>query len=302
MSISVEMIQASQCAETGTKIFTMVLEYPRVIHSQLMTHRVFSRNGSSTRAIPIEKSISNIQDNPAKFIWTGKQSGMQGLSLAGDKSLIDQANIVHALAQNNAISTARMLDALGVHKQNAGRYLEAFQNIRICITSTQWKNWDWLRADVEAQPEIDELANKVWQARQNAEILILSEGEWHVPFTDRLRNEHGVLEYFSEEGEKLTLNQAINVSMSCSAQTSYRKNDASLEKAEDMQDKLFSGRKVHASPSEHQATPVGNHVAGNFDWPSGVTHVDRNMDLWSGNFKHWIQNRQLIPRHDKELF
>lgn len=303
MSIKVEHIQTSVCKLTGERITTLVAEYPRIIHSQLLTHRVFTRNGSSTRAVPINTSIQNIKDNPVKFIWTGKKPGMQGSSLGPeDSKLKDQAELVHIIARENAFITARTLDALGIHKQHAGRYLETFQNIRVCITSTEWENWDWLRIDADSQPEITELAEKIYKARTYGTAVELSAGEMHVPFVGRKRNpDTGELEYFELGTDKpLTKAEAINVSMSASAQTSYRKNDTSLEKAEDMHAKLFAGKKVHASPSEHQASPIGavNNKFNPEEWPEGVTHVDRDSSLWSGNFKNFIQNRQLIPNHD----
>jgi hypothetical protein len=92
--------------------------------------------------------------------------------------------------------------------------------------------------------------------------------------------------------------------MSSSAQTSYRKTDYSLEKADDMYDKLFGGKKIHASPAEHQATPVPSFDANEGEtkeWPKGVTHMARNYTYWSGNFCQWIQNRQLIEGHDRAL-
>lgn len=306
MTIKVEVIQASECAVTGKKIFTLALEYPRPIHAQLLTHGVFSKNGSSSRAVPIGAAIDQVRSNPSKVIWTGKQAGMQGLNLAGDKKLIDLADLVHTMAREQAILTARTLDALGIHKQNAGRYLEPFQNIRIVLTSTEWENWDWLRIDAAAQPEIEQLAVAMKAARDAAVPMILNAGEWHVPFVKRTRdaeNSGNIIYSCISTGEVFTLEQAKNISMSVCAQTSYRKADHTLEKAEDMQGKLFGGDKIHASPSEHQATPIGEFEwEDNCDWPEGVTHMSRDYTFGSGNFKLWIQNRQLIPNHDKELF
>lgn len=302
MTIKVEMIQASQCSVTGQLIHTMVLEYPRAIHAQLLTHRVFGKNSSSSRAVPIQAAIDNVKENPAKFMWTGKQAGMQGTNLSGDAGTIHSAELVHIMARENAITAVRMLDALGIHKQNACRYLEPFQNIRIVLTSTEWENWDWLRVDAAAQPEIQQLAIKMKEARDNADVMLLAPGQWHVPFVLRAKSETGAVSYWDEtSSEELTPTEAINISMSACAQTSYRKTDYSLEKAEDMYDKLFGGEKIHASPAEHQATPIGDFNKNDGRWPKGVTHMSRNSDFWSGNLRSFIQNRQLIKGHDKAL-
>ena len=306
MTIKAEVVQASECAATGKQIHTLILEYPRAIHAQLLTHGVFSKNSSSSRAVPIQAAIDNVKENPAKFIWTGKQSGMQGTDLKGDARTIHSAELINIMARENAITAVRMMDAIGIHKQNACRYLEPFQNIRIVLTSTEWENWDWLRIDAAAQPEIEKLAVLMKEARENADVMLLQPGQWHVPFVTRIKSESGAISYWEDTtGKEVTLQEAINISMSASAQTSYRKTDFSLEKAEDMYGKLFGGKKIHASPAEHQATPIPAFNANDgrtSNWPAGVTHMARNGVFWSGNFCNWIQNRQLIKGHDKALF
>jgi len=311
-SCYVEMVQASQCAYTGTKIFTLIVEYPRAIHAQLLTHRVFSKNSSSSRAVPIKTAIAQILSNPAKFIWTNNEPGMQGEVITNPDTLESIEGAVQVL-RDQTIKVVKFLGlppkegGINVHKQNAARFLEPFQNIRIVLTSTEWENWDWLRIDGAAQGEIKELAEMIYQARQEAKPMILSRNEWHVPFVERRGTEEGI-EYWipSDDGtepKQITADYAIKYSMAMAAQTSYRKADGSDEKVETVNDRLFNGDKVHASPSEHQATPIPPFedigYAPNQEWPLGVTHMDRNCDYWSANFKHFIQNRQLLPNHDK---
>jgi hypothetical protein len=104
------------------------------------------------------------------------------------------------------------------------------------------------------------------------------------------------------------LQDALAISASCCAQVSYRKLDDSLEKAKDIFSKLIDSKPCHASPTEHQATPMKgsgeepngwqmafNHSGFPESWENGITHADRDGILWSGNFKSWIQHRQLIP-------
>lgn len=307
----VELIQSSKCKLTGTVITTLVCEYPRAIHAQLLTHRVFSKNSSSTRAVPIKKAVEQVRANPAKYIWTYNQSGMQGDVITNpDELAVHEAN--HKQAMEYAITCAETHSGNKIHKQNAGRYLEPFQNIRIVLTSTEWENWDWLRIDGAAQGEIKELAEAIYAARKSVEPMPIGEGEWHVPFVNRGRRYETQEMIYSVPTDglagELTIDEAKNISMSCCAQTSYRVLDTSLEKAEDIIPKLFNGSKVHASPSEHQASPVGNSWKDYNEpcpWdnaPKGVTHIDRNSYYWSGNFKNFIQNRQLLPRHDKAKF
>ena len=303
MSIKVEHIQAS-ITHNGDRIDTLICSYPRAIHAQLLTHRVFSKNSSSTRAIPLEKAIQQVIANPAEFIWTENQAGMQGSVIKpAEKKRLEAINTWFRNGMYNAIQVTRKLaeSPLNVHKQNAGRLLEPFQNIKIVLTSTEWENWDWLRDDPAAQGEIAELARKIKQARDDAEPMLLNEGEWHVPFIDRERDAKGLLHYFPiDSNDPVSSEDAVLISTSVCAQTSYRNADYTLEKALALKDKLFSGKKVHASPAEHQATPIDDcyNVTEIGNWPKGVTHMDVNGDLWSGNLKGFIQHRQLLKNHD----
>jgi len=303
----VEMIQASRCINTGKEIFTLVCEYPRAIHAQLLTHNVFSKNSSSTRAVPIAAAIKQIENNPAKYIWTEKQSGMQGALSTEDQAIV--YNEVFDWARSAAIEHTLELVKQGAHKQNAGRLLEPFQNIKIVLTSTEWKNWDWLRDHEDAQGEIADLARAIKHARDNAKVIELNAGEWHVPFVNRYRcPEYDDLTYYLDDENQtdLTVEEAKLISMSVCAQVSYRKEDYTLEKANKMKGMLLNGSKVHASPFEHQATPVSSYTenTGSNDpyefesWEEGVTHLDRTGNLCSANFKNWIQHRQLIKNHD----
>jgi hypothetical protein len=310
--IEIEHIQASVCANTGQRIDTLVCSYPRVIHSQLLTHRVFSKNSSSTRAIPLHKAIQQVRNNPAEYIWTENQAGMQGIVVNSQSSLAVMADRVFSMARESAIQFAEFLNAkpdeggLAIHKQNAGRLLEPFQNIKIVLTATEWENWDWLRDDPAAQGEIAELARAISKARAEATPMVLNAGEWHVPFVDRMRDQKGNLLYLAEEQGELSAEEAQLVSMSVCAQTSYRNSNYSLEKALDMKGKLLDCEKKHASPSEHIATPIVKDdfefVSGDIipdSWPEGITHMDRNRNYWSGNFKGFTQYRQLLSGHDK---
>ncbi len=68
--ITAKIIACSVAKDSGTEVVTYELEYPRFIHSEFMTHRMFSRNAASSRAIPIQKMIRMIKDNPVvPFEW-----------------------------------------------------------------------------------------------------------------------------------------------------------------------------------------------------------------------------------------
>lgn len=288
--IKATIIADSISAHTNQRITTFELEYPRFIHSELMTHRQFSRNASSSRAIPIDKMIEQVQNNPAMPIhWGANQSGMQA-----DKQIVEtgRAKQLWEIAKEDAIYHAKKLQELGLHKQIVNRVLEPFQMMKTLVTATNFNNFFNLRCHKDAQPEIKQLADLMYQAMQESKPEVLQAGEWHTPYVqhERIR---GDLIYIID-GKIASTNEAIKVSCSCSAQVSYRKNDTSIEKALAIYDKLVNSEPVHASAFEHCATPMKP-----YQTRDGITHVSScGTHHYSGNFLEWVQYRQLIPNHD----
>ena len=292
-NISAEIIQDS--IHKHNRITSFELEYPRFIHAEFMTHRQFSRNAASSRAIPIEKMHKHISENMAMPIhWGINEAGMQANTQLVGRELGDAINNWQ-VACDMAIHNSRMLMLSRLHKQIANRVTEPFQMMKTVVTATEWNNWYWLRNHVDAQPEIHELAKIMYELQQQSIPLELGENEWHLPYIRRDKTANSIM-YFTDN-EAIGLQDAKQVSASCCAQVSYRRLDDSLEKAKMIFDRLINSEPVHASPIEHQATPIISTDSG--QWPVGVTHKDRDNNLWSGNFKHWIQNRQLFNNHVK---
>jgi len=309
--ISAKVIQDS-ISPQGKRITTYELNHVRFVHAEFLTHRVFSRNSASSRAIPIEKMIETIEKNPAMPIHWGKnQSGMQAKEqLEGHK--LWQAQQIWLSACSNAIQHSRNMANLGVHKQIANRITEPYQWMKVIMTTTEDVNWYWLRDHPDAQPEIRELAICMQSAKDNSVPMLIYPGEWHVPYVTRERVVDGI-NYFTvsninEDGisftvAKLTVDEAKMISARCWAQVSYSKNDDSLEKAEVVFGRLIDSEPVHASPVEHQATPMDEEKNDHnraFSWEEGVTHFDRYGRFWSNNFQGWIQYRALIPNNVKQ--
>tara|TARA_Y100001973_G_scaffold43539_1_gene64816 strand:+ start:2625 stop:3554 length:930 start_codon:yes stop_codon:yes gene_type:complete len=294
-------IIAHSVAPNGKEIVTFELVYPRFIHSELMTHRMFSRNAASSRAIPVEKMIEMVRTSPAMPVhWGVNQPGMQA-----EKELTgfarQQSISRWKWAAGQAAECAEALSAADLHKQVANRLLEPFQLMKTVVTATEWDNFFWLRKHPDAQPEIRVLAEKMWEILQESEPNKLYPGWWHVPYFSG-----EILPGMWADGmESMSLQDALAISSSCCAQVSYRKLDDSLEKAQMIYNRLVESTPVHASPFEHQATPMEiDRWPGYCDadvWlcheEEGVTHADRDGFYWSGNFKSWIQYRQLIPNN-----
>ena len=279
----------------GVRITTFELNYPRIIHAELLTHRVFSRNSASSRAIPVATVINLVENDPATPVHWGKnQPGMQAKEELDE---IPKAGVqgLWLEASKQAVSIAKVMNDMKAHKQVVNRILEPFQHIKVVLTLTERANWYWLRANGEADPTIHELASKMKEAEEKATPLELSFGQWHLPYVNQIH--HKNFQTFSDEqGKAITLEQALMISASCCAQVSYRKQDGSLEKAETVFKRLIESEPVHASPIEHQALCFDN----TYYWPDGVTHRTRDGTYWSGNLRDWIQYRQLIPGNAKQ--
>lgn len=319
--ITAEVI-ADSISEQGVRITTFCLEYPRIIHSELMTHRLFSRNAMSSRAIPISTMIKQVIEDPAMPVRFGaNQPGMQdkGLEheavvsvLVGSAKLNLPGREAYRLAGAVACEFAKGFSDAGYHKQIGNRLLEPFQRMKTVLTATEFENFWWLRVDKDADPTIYALAEVMHKAFKESTPELLKAGEWHTPYVEHFKENIGLegddCYIFSgyyvedEEGNKVILSEeeALAISASCCAQVSYRRLNNTKDKALDIYEKLLSGNKVHASPFEHSATPIKDGIDPNdiSTWGLGVTHFDRDGNFWSGNLRGWVQHRQLVPNNN----
>lgn len=284
--IKATVIANSVSSTSNTEIITFELEYPRFILSELNTHRVFSRNSASSRAIPIEKMLEHLKATPVH--WGKNQSGMQAKEeLSGDERVV--AMSLWEKAKQDAMATALEMHKVGLHKQVANRILEPFQMMKTVVTATEWENFFELRRHLDAQPEIQELAECMYKAVAAALPVILEEGDWHLPYVGEGR-------WRKNESNEYGLIDSIILSISQCAQVSYRKTDDTLDKAYAVFNRLLSGEPRHASPCEHQATPMFDHALGNMTF-----HQEREgWSSWSGNFRDWVQFRQVLEALYKE--
>lgn len=321
-NISATIIAHSESAIDGKEIITYELEYHRYIHSELMTHRTFSRNAASSRAIPVGKMIDLVRTSPATPIHWGKnQAGMQASEECDNKLdwyVYEDLTPIDAwkIGMYKAVETAEAFNEAGYHKQITNRLLEPFQMIKVVVTATEWDNFFWLRFHKAAQPEIQELARCMLVAKKRSVAEVLQVGEWHTPYFGDGYWKPEVNYYINEvkqpdvNMDMYSLEEALKISASCSAQVSYRKTDDSLEKADKVWQMLTTDERIHSSPTEHQATPIDRKSVSNFtffkdikeDVQRGVTHFDINGKLWSNNFCGWVQHRALIANNNCTTF
>ncbi len=309
--ITAKIIADSVSSVSGDRITTFEIEYHRYIHGEMMTHRMFSRNAASSRAIPVKNMLELVRNSPAIPIHWGKnQAGMQAKEecdapLGFDQELSNGWKSTNYLTKDvawkagadNAAMLADKFSEAGYHKQIINRLVEPFQMIKVVVTATSFDNFFWLRFHEDAQPEIAELARCMLVAYKRSIPRELEPGMWHVPYY-----EDGHWGCMSGD----TLDTALKISASCCAQVSYRKSDNSLEKAETVWERLVASQPVHASPTEHQATPMKyatEHDTFIYDCGTdpepdvGTTHADMQGNYWSNNFKGWIQHRALIANN-----
>lgn len=259
-------ICTAKCLVRYENLWTFELTYPRYIHSEFMTHRVFSRNASSSRAIPVKRMIEQVRENPVmppKVFMN--QKGMVGETEADDVT----TNAFHVLweeAAENACKTAEMMERLGIHKQHVNRILEPFQFIKVIVTATDWCNFFVLRLAPDAQPEIRELASAIYDEMnrcRNKEIGVI---ELDAPrkncpeiFTRMGADmEHIVvsLPYITDEDIKEIgkdkYKTLMKISAARCARVSYNNHDGSkpdIKKDLELYAHLYKGK--HMSPMEH---------------------------------------------------
>lgn len=307
--IKATVIADSVHSDTGTRITTFELVYPRFIHSEFMTHRIFNRNASSSRAIPTDRFIEQVRTNPVfPSHWGKNQKGMQAQEELSEDQQRD-AMFIWDNAASSAAVYAEQLRRGQVHKQIVNRILEPFTHIRVVVTSTSWVNFYGLRDHKDAQPEIRELAQAMKKAHEASTSIKLHWGEWHLPY---ITPDDSVAAYNHCKYQRITRDEPnsqeiygllLKVSAARCARASYNNFEgkpSTLDEDLALFSKLVEDQPIHASPTEHQATPmrVVQPYVNNMNpttWEQGVTSMDRNGELYSGNLKYFIQFRKLIP-------
>lgn len=265
---SVEIVLDS-ISEAGCRITTMKLLFPRYILAQFNTHRVFSRNASSSRAIPISKMIEKIKANPAiPLTWGSNKAGMQAGEELSDEKIIKAYN-EWIKALDLAIGQAEVLYDIGLHKQHVNRILEPFMLTEVLVTATEWDNFFELRCHEDAQPEIQHLANLMRDALNESEPVLrythvpfVKHDEWKVSFDGEVESDY-----------------PMKLSTARCARASYTLRDGSIDREKDiaLHDRLVVAKPLHASPAEHQAVAMKD-------------------DSFNRNFRGWSMYRNKLER------
>ena len=290
MAYSAKIVTDS-VSEVGDRLTTMEVTFPRMVLAEFNTHRVFSRNSASSRAIPVGKQLQRIMDDPFIPVWWGRtQSGMQAdHELVGHD--LEQAKAQWLAARDSAVDHVRRLLELGLHKQITNRLLEPFMWHTVIVTATEWGNFFALRANPMAQPEIRVIAEMMRDAYGESEPVLVRDGEWHLPLIQPEERD-GEFE-FSEDARKISAARCARVS--------YLTHDGKRDLEADLKlyDRLAGAG--HMSPFEHVATPLSrdpqyirSRRRNGLRREMVLTRIGSN----TGNFRGWKQLRKFLPNED----
>lgn len=315
-------------SETRKRITTFEITFPRIVLAEFNTHRMLSRNSASSRAIPIERQIQRVMNDPfipEKFPCNGK--GMQPEYYIGEEAapIYKEAWLN---CRDSSVNNAVRLHELGIHKQIVNRLLEPFMWHTVIVTATEWDNFFKLRTHKDAQYEIRRIADLMYDLYHNEhektcnKVLFngncdcarqyitkqLKVGEWHLPFiyhdenytainnwinnhaaTLRIEGFHIPTEQITHIGTKVFTEILKRISVARCARVSYLTHDGKRDIEKDLE--LFEKLRTsgHWSPFEHVATPA-YHIGMSTDIDSSEFRT--TMDERSGNFIGWKQFRK----------
>lgn len=271
------------------RITTFQLKYPRFIHPEIMTYRIWSRNASSSRAVPVERMIADILEDTAMPVHWGKnQKGMQAREELSALE-IEKAKSTWFRARDKAIIEAQELIKIGAHKQIVNRILEPFAHISVVLTATNFDNCFHQRRHADAQPEFKVLADSMFDALASSTPKILKHGMWHFPYvTDEERSrvgDDGLLIYSNDKLTKMSVARCARVSyLTHDGATPSYAADAALY------DRLVGSSPLHASPAEHQAQALIYDVCD----PTYTRRAHLGGNLGPG----WLQYRKTLPNEN----
>jgi hypothetical protein len=266
---SATVIADSVSAVTGIRLTTIEVTLHRFVLSELNTHRAFSRNSASSRAIPSRLTRERVAASPAMpMVWASEQPGMQGGPPLSDRQAAEAARL-WLQGRDAVLDVAESLSKLGVHRSLVNRMLEPWMWHTVIISATDWDGFFEQRCSPLAMPEIRLAAEAMRSAMYHSEPSEVDRDGWHLP-------------YVREDELALPLQVLRRVSAARCARVSYLTHDGVRDIEEDLRlfRRLATARPMHASPLEHVATPAGC------------------LDEPLGNFQGWVQYRHAFHAAD----
>lgn len=352
-------IVAHSLTPQGNELISVLATFPRIILAEVNTHRMLSKNTSSSRAIPFAKMVEMVKETPfIPMAWQKSHSGMQGTEYFTDKYTINLLNKCWKESSEESIIRATDFNLAGVTKQLCNRLLEPFSYTTMLITGSieGWENFfklrcpqynigegkfyrskkdairdiqnrgidtevaemftitdfDWLKANKGmGEIHIMDLAEKIWDARNESTPEKLEAGEWHIPFLNKMQDLRLKDEVFPESLTlqfKGMLNRRIKASVGMAARTSYTvvggEKELNFDNLIGLHDRLLTQDPPHSSPFEHAARCMSNDERDIFvkgKCPEKNSHSisvpTEDMKGWCANFKGFIPYRYLVDNN-----
>lgn len=268
-TITAEVI-ADSINPVGIRITTLKLVFPHIILPQILTHRVFSRNAASSRAIPTAKMTERVNDEHYLPVWAKNKRGMQPAGLITDIKVIRKATKVWYDVMYKSLDAALDLSEMGIAKEQVNRLLEPFGHVQFLVTATDWQNFFNLRLDHHTQDEHQKLAYEIKQAMDHSDPDELNEGEWHLPFVTK------------EDREIHTERGLLKISSARCCRVSYWLPEGGMPPyLKDVERHDQGIADAHWSPYEHPAMALGS-------------------DERVRNFRGWMQYRHFVDTTSME--
>lgn len=330
-------VVADSINEFSNRITSMLLVMPRIILAEFNTHRMFSRNSASSRAIPFAKTLQVVKDDPFIPIkWMKDHPGMQGNEYYAEDERFDgpQTALVIPYMREKwlwlrslAVQEAEGLNNAGYHfidekgeqsptftkeggtgltKQMCNRLLEPWMWTTVLCTATEWENFFALRAHEAAEIHMQELAYRMLDAMNASKPKELAAGEWHIPFGDDIDDDRVHTLMSAEEVHKsetlwdVVQSYFIKIATARAARTSYTLvgTEAKHDYAKDIELHDRLLASGHLSPFEHCAQAMTER--DHDKWICG----NAKQRGWCHNFRGFIQYRTMLKdenKHDSRL-
>lgn len=251
----------------GSRLTTMQITHWTALHAEMNTHCAFAKNASSARAIPLNKVIERVENEPFLPIFWGKaRAGMSPVEeVEADKRT--EAIALWLNARDYMVDVVKKMDALGLHKQIPSRLMAPFSWITVAVTGDNagWSNFFNQRCHKDAQQEFQHVAYLSQKSYFESTPIVRLPGDWHLPYVD------------DEERSIIVLHDLIMLSVARTARTSYLTQEGIRDKEKDFElfRRLSGMDPMHLSPTEQvcEATP----------------------GIKSGKYTGWTAYRKSIP-------
>lgn len=181
-------VVADSLNQYGERLTTFKLVLPRYVLAELNTHRLFSKNSASSRAIPFKKMVKQVMEAPfIPMAWQREHKGMQGTEYITDEASLIDINQDWLEARDSAVTVASRLnhgfwikegEEYGedrVTKQLCNRLLEPFLYHTVLLTASHFENFFNLRCP---RYTIDEEVFKSKKDAMRQITMIAGEIDW----------------------------------------------------------------------------------------------------------------------------